>query len=129
VELDEGALLATAEDHAADDLLALDEALQQFESEDPLKVRTLYRAIPIRRPSQVQRLVSSPLIAVIIILASMRASKVGVTTVTRTPGTRPIDHLLLRILRQQLLRPVHETRADAGWWDRPCSLASPSRPS
>jgi RNA polymerase sigma factor (TIGR02999 family) len=39
VELDEGALLAAEEDHAADDLLALDEALQQLESEDPLKAR------------------------------------------------------------------------------------------
>jgi len=39
VELDEGALLVTSEDAVADDLLALDEALQQFESEDALKAR------------------------------------------------------------------------------------------
>jgi RNA polymerase sigma factor (TIGR02999 family) len=39
VELDAGARLAAPEDHAADDLLALDEALVQFESEDPLKAR------------------------------------------------------------------------------------------
>jgi RNA polymerase sigma factor (TIGR02999 family) len=39
VELDAGALLAAPEDHAAGDLLALDEALQEFESEDPLKAR------------------------------------------------------------------------------------------
>jgi RNA polymerase sigma factor (TIGR02999 family) len=39
VELDAGALLAAAEDHAAGDMLALDEALSQFESEDPLKAR------------------------------------------------------------------------------------------
>jgi RNA polymerase sigma factor (TIGR02999 family) len=39
VELDAGALLAAPEDHAAEDLLALDEALQQFESEEPLKAR------------------------------------------------------------------------------------------
>ena len=39
VQLDEGALLATTEDHPVDDLLALDEALQQLESEDPLKAR------------------------------------------------------------------------------------------
>ena len=39
VELDADALLAAPEEHAAEDLLALDEALQQFESEDPLKAR------------------------------------------------------------------------------------------
>jgi len=39
VELDDGALLVTSEDQSADDLLALDEALQQFESEDALKAR------------------------------------------------------------------------------------------
>jgi RNA polymerase sigma factor (TIGR02999 family) len=39
VELDEGAHLAAREDDAADDLLALDEALRQFEGEDPLKAR------------------------------------------------------------------------------------------
>ena len=39
VQLDEGALLATTEDYAADDLLALDEALRQFESEEPDKAR------------------------------------------------------------------------------------------
>ena len=39
VELDAGALLAAPEDHAAEDLLALDEALRQFEGEDPLKAR------------------------------------------------------------------------------------------
>jgi RNA polymerase sigma factor (TIGR02999 family) len=39
VELDDGALLVTSEDQATDDLLALDEALQQFESEDSLKAR------------------------------------------------------------------------------------------
>ncbi len=38
VELDEGALLVTSENAAAD-LLALDEALQQFENEDALKAR------------------------------------------------------------------------------------------
>jgi RNA polymerase sigma factor (TIGR02999 family) len=39
VELDAGALVAGAQDDAAEDLLALDEALQQFESEDPTKAR------------------------------------------------------------------------------------------
>jgi RNA polymerase sigma factor (TIGR02999 family) len=39
VELDAGALLAAPEDHAAEDLLALDEALRQLENEDPLKAR------------------------------------------------------------------------------------------
>jgi len=39
VELDEGALPARSEDCAAEDLLALDEALQQFESEEPLKAQ------------------------------------------------------------------------------------------
>ena len=39
VELDAGALLAAPEENAADDLLALDEALRQFETEDPLKAR------------------------------------------------------------------------------------------
>src|SRR5262245_42883601 len=39
VELDAGALLATPEEHAAEDLLLLDEALQQFEREDRLKAR------------------------------------------------------------------------------------------
>jgi RNA polymerase sigma factor (TIGR02999 family) len=39
VDLDEGALLAAPEDHAADDLLALDEALRQLEAEEPLKAR------------------------------------------------------------------------------------------
>jgi RNA polymerase sigma factor (TIGR02999 family) len=39
VDLDAGALLAAPEDHAAEDLLALDEALQQFEAEEPLKAR------------------------------------------------------------------------------------------
>jgi RNA polymerase sigma factor (TIGR02999 family) len=39
VELDAGALLAAPEGSAPDDLLALDEALRQFESEDPLKAR------------------------------------------------------------------------------------------
>jgi RNA polymerase sigma factor (TIGR02999 family) len=39
VELDAGALLAAPEEHAAEDLLALDEALQQFEGEEPLKAR------------------------------------------------------------------------------------------
>jgi RNA polymerase sigma factor (TIGR02999 family) len=39
VELDGGALLAGPEDPAAEDLLALDEALAQFEIEDPLKAR------------------------------------------------------------------------------------------
>jgi RNA polymerase sigma factor (TIGR02999 family) len=39
VELDAGAALAAPEDDAADDLLALDEALRQFEGEDPLKAR------------------------------------------------------------------------------------------
>src|SRR5262249_30003483 len=39
VELDAGALLAAPEDDAAEDLLALDEALRQFEAEDPLKAR------------------------------------------------------------------------------------------
>jgi RNA polymerase sigma factor (TIGR02999 family) len=38
-ELDAGALVAGATDDAAEDLLALDEALQQFESEDPAKAR------------------------------------------------------------------------------------------
>jgi RNA polymerase sigma factor (TIGR02999 family) len=38
-ELDAGALLAAPEDHSAEDLLALDDALQQFESEEPLKAR------------------------------------------------------------------------------------------
>jgi RNA polymerase sigma factor (TIGR02999 family) len=39
VELNAGALLAAPQEHADLDLLALDEALQQFESEDPLKAR------------------------------------------------------------------------------------------
>jgi RNA polymerase sigma factor (TIGR02999 family) len=39
VELDPGALLAAPEVEAAEDLLALDEALQQFEGEDPDKAR------------------------------------------------------------------------------------------
>jgi RNA polymerase sigma factor (TIGR02999 family) len=39
VELDAGALLAAPAESAADDLLALDEALGQLESEDPLKAR------------------------------------------------------------------------------------------
>ena len=39
MELDAGALLAAPEDHAAEDLLLLDEALRQLESEDPLKAR------------------------------------------------------------------------------------------
>ncbi len=39
VELDAGALLVAPEDHAAEDLLLLDEALRQLESEDPLKAR------------------------------------------------------------------------------------------
>src|SRR5262245_31087405 len=39
VELDAGAQLAAPEEHAEEDLLALDEALQQFESEDPPKAR------------------------------------------------------------------------------------------
>ena len=39
VELDAAALLAAPEEDAAEDLLALDEALQQLESEDPLKAR------------------------------------------------------------------------------------------
>jgi RNA polymerase sigma factor (TIGR02999 family) len=39
VELDAGALLAPADDHAAEDLLALDEALKEFEAEDPPKAR------------------------------------------------------------------------------------------
>jgi RNA polymerase sigma factor (TIGR02999 family) len=39
VELDAGALLAAPDDRAADDLLALDAALQQLELEDPAKAR------------------------------------------------------------------------------------------
>jgi RNA polymerase sigma factor (TIGR02999 family) len=39
VDLDAGALLAAPEECAAEDLLALDEALQQLEAEDPLKAR------------------------------------------------------------------------------------------
>jgi RNA polymerase sigma factor (TIGR02999 family) len=39
VELDAGALLVAPEDHAAEDLLLLDEALRQLENEDPLKAR------------------------------------------------------------------------------------------
>jgi RNA polymerase sigma factor (TIGR02999 family) len=39
VDLDVGALLAAPEEHPADDLLALDEALRQFEQEEPLKAR------------------------------------------------------------------------------------------
>src|SRR5438067_4646353 len=39
VDFDAGALLAAPEGQAAEDLLALDEALQQFESEEPLKTR------------------------------------------------------------------------------------------
>jgi RNA polymerase sigma factor (TIGR02999 family) len=39
VELDDGALLAEPESQAAEDLLALDEALQRLEAEDPLKAR------------------------------------------------------------------------------------------
>jgi RNA polymerase sigma factor (TIGR02999 family) len=39
VELDVGALLATPGVDAGEDLLALDEALRQFESEDPVKAR------------------------------------------------------------------------------------------
>jgi RNA polymerase sigma factor (TIGR02999 family) len=39
LELDAGALLAAPDDQAAEDLLDLDEALQQFEGEEPLKAR------------------------------------------------------------------------------------------
>ena len=39
VELDAAALVAMPENHPADDLLALDEVLLQFEAEDPLKAR------------------------------------------------------------------------------------------
>jgi DNA-directed RNA polymerase specialized sigma24 family protein len=39
VELEAGALLAGPEDQAAEDLLALDEALGQLGSEEPLKAR------------------------------------------------------------------------------------------
>jgi RNA polymerase sigma factor (TIGR02999 family) len=39
VELDAAAPLAVPEEQAADDLLALDEALRQFEGEDPLKAQ------------------------------------------------------------------------------------------
>jgi RNA polymerase sigma factor (TIGR02999 family) len=39
VDLDAAALLAAPEDDAAEDLLMLDEALRQLESEDPLKAR------------------------------------------------------------------------------------------
>jgi RNA polymerase sigma factor (TIGR02999 family) len=39
VELDAGALFAAPEQPPADDLLALDEALQQFEAEEPQKAR------------------------------------------------------------------------------------------
>jgi RNA polymerase sigma factor (TIGR02999 family) len=39
VELDAGALLAAPLVHAAEDLIALDEVLQQFEQEEPLKAR------------------------------------------------------------------------------------------
>jgi RNA polymerase sigma factor (TIGR02999 family) len=39
VELDAGALLAVEEDDAGDDLLALDEALRQFEIEDPSRAQ------------------------------------------------------------------------------------------
>src|SRR5207253_6933620 len=39
VELDAGALLAAPEDPATEDLLLLDDALRQLESEDPLKAR------------------------------------------------------------------------------------------
>jgi RNA polymerase sigma factor (TIGR02999 family) len=39
VELDAAALLAAPEDPAAEDLLALDEALRQFEAEDPVRAR------------------------------------------------------------------------------------------
>jgi RNA polymerase sigma factor (TIGR02999 family) len=39
VELDAGAQLAAPPGQPAEDLLALDEALQQFESEDPVKAR------------------------------------------------------------------------------------------
>jgi RNA polymerase sigma factor (TIGR02999 family) len=39
VELDAGGQLAAPEENAAEDLLALDEALQQLEIEDPLKAR------------------------------------------------------------------------------------------
>jgi RNA polymerase sigma factor (TIGR02999 family) len=39
VELDAAALLASPRDQAADDLLALDEALRLLEAEDPLKAR------------------------------------------------------------------------------------------
>jgi RNA polymerase sigma factor (TIGR02999 family) len=39
VELDAGALIAATDDHATDDLLALNDALQQLELEDPAKAR------------------------------------------------------------------------------------------
>jgi RNA polymerase sigma factor (TIGR02999 family) len=39
VELDAAALLAAPDDDPAEDLLALDEALRQFEAEEPLKAR------------------------------------------------------------------------------------------
>src|SRR5262249_36734013 len=39
LDLDAAALLAAPADHADEDLLALDEALRQFEEEEPLKAR------------------------------------------------------------------------------------------
>jgi RNA polymerase sigma factor (TIGR02999 family) len=39
VDLDGSALLAAPAEHAAEDLLAVDEALRQFEGEEPLKAR------------------------------------------------------------------------------------------
>jgi RNA polymerase sigma factor (TIGR02999 family) len=39
LEIDLGALLPAPDDHAAEDLLALDEALREFEGADPLKAR------------------------------------------------------------------------------------------
>jgi RNA polymerase sigma factor (TIGR02999 family) len=39
VDLDAGALLAAPQGQAAEDLLALDEALRQFEAEEPLRAR------------------------------------------------------------------------------------------
>jgi RNA polymerase sigma factor (TIGR02999 family) len=56
VHLDAGAQLAAPGDHAAEDLLALDDALRQLEEEDPLKARLVklryFAGLSIQEASQ-----------------------------------------------------------------------------
>jgi RNA polymerase sigma factor (TIGR02999 family) len=56
VDLDAGAALAAPEGQAAEDLLALDEALRQFEGEDPLKARLVklryFAGLPLQEAAE-----------------------------------------------------------------------------